>query len=73
MVVKSVFPSMTGSFATMVWIGVVWVLPPYGISTVPAPMELSNISTRPFLEQIFRSDSVLSHTFLISSIFSCFS
>ena len=29
--------------------------------TVPAPMELSNISTRPFCEQTFRSFRVSSH------------
>ena len=45
----------TETLLTMAWMGVVWVLPPKGISTVPAPMVESKRSDRPLLEQTFRS------------------
>ena len=45
----------TGSFATMAMLGVSWVLPPKGMSTVPAPMVESKRSERPLLEATLRS------------------
>ena len=53
-------------FCTMAWFGVRWYLPPKGITTVPAPIVLSNFSTSP------RSEQILSEvmTFLTASILS---
>ena len=45
---------MVGRRAAMAWAGVVWVLPPKGMSTDPAPMEPSNRSTSPRREAHFR-------------------
>ena len=41
------WPGSTGNRAAMAWAGVRWLLPPKGMSTLPAPMELSNRSVRP--------------------------
>ena len=38
----------------MTWAGVRWVLPPKGMSTLPAPMEPSNRAVRPRREAHFR-------------------
>ena len=45
----------TGSLATMAMLGVSWVLPPKGMSTVPAPIVESKRSERPLLEATLRS------------------
>ena len=50
-----VSPCRTGSLAAMACTGVSWVLPPKGMTTVPAPMVESNRSDRPFLLHTFRS------------------
>ena len=44
----------TEIFWTMDWAGVIWYLPPNGITTVPAPIVESNFSESPFCEQILR-------------------
>ena len=46
--------------ATIPWVGVAW-FPPKGINTVFAPIVLSNFSTKPFCEQIFKSDNAFSN------------
>ena len=66
MVTVSHFPCATGSFATMDCDSVSWYFPPNGMKTLPAPMEPSNISTRPFWEQTFKSASSASHAAFIS-------
>jgi len=42
----------------MAWVGVRWVLPPKGISTVEAPMEPSKRSVRPRREAHFRLEAI---------------
>ena len=62
MVTVSHLPSSSGSLPIMLWVGVSWYLPPKGITTLPAPMLLSNISTKPFWEQTFKSLKVFNQS-----------
>ena len=50
-VASSVSPWSRGILATMASSGVSWYVPAKGMSTVAAPMELSNRSERPFWQQ----------------------
>ena len=52
-----VSPCSTETLLTMAWMGVVWVAPPNGMRTVPAPMVESKRSERPRLEQTLRSST----------------
>ena len=65
-----VSPASRGILATMTSAGVDWYLPPKGAKIVAAPMELSNLSTRPFCEQWFRSDSTAVQAVRRSAVFS---
>ena len=47
----------TGSFAAIAIVGVSWVFPPKGMSTLAAPMVESKRSARPLLEATFSSVS----------------
>ena len=60
------YDETTGSFATIACVSVFWYFPPCGINTEPAPIEPSNISTRPFCEHTFRSFNVSNHFALTS-------
>ena len=52
------WPGSTGNRAAMAWAGVRWVLPPKGMSTLPAPMEPSNRSVRPRREALFKLPAI---------------
>ena len=52
------WPGSTGSSAAMAWAGVVWVLPPKGMSTLPAPMVPSNRSVSPRREAHLRLPAI---------------
>ena len=54
-----VYPFNVGILATIPSAGVSWYFPPNGITTVFAPIVLSNLSTNPFWEQQFKLDIVL--------------
>ena len=57
----SVFVVSVGSVgirAAIACAGVLCVLPPKGISTEPAPIEPSNLSTRPLRLAVFRSEAI---------------
>ena len=49
----------TGNLATMAMFGVSCLLPPNGMSTVPAPIVESKRSLKPLLEATFRSVSMV--------------
>ena len=55
---------MSGILCTIAWIGVIWLTPPKGISTVPAPIVESNLCDRPCFEQVLRSAA----TFLMPAV-----
>ena len=66
-------PSNNGNVATIPSAGVIWRLPPNGISTVLAPIVESNCSLKPFWLHTFKSFKVLSQASFTepSTCFAC--
>ena len=62
-------PFKTGILAAIPSAGVVWYFPPKGISTVPAPIVASNLSTKPFCIDTFNFLNILIHASFTSTSF----
>ena len=56
---SSVLPFSSGILCTIAWIGVIWLMPPKGMSTVPAPIVESKRCDSPCFEQVLRSEATL--------------